>query len=210
MYGDAKRFFDSWNIVGGVGVVVIGIVAFAIGGFTPQSVLVAVTALYAYIAFNQMRETRWNRQPESILTVRPHFRRDGDAETYDFGLMNFGDSPALNLRLKAILRNGTDNVGTLTVSARDRHLHLEEDQFLSLIAETSEQQSFGDLTDADDPVFENYEQKSIELYYTFESNSGVQYPRGWNAPAEMEMDEVVKKSESSRTVELAEIHEKCT
>lgn len=210
MYGDAKRFFDSWNFLGGVGVIVIGIISFAIGGFTPQSVLVSVTALYAYIAFNQMRETRWNRQPENILAVRPHFCRTGNTDSYDFGLKNFGDSPALNLRVKAILRNGSDNEGTLTVSAKDRHLHLDENEFLSLTAGVSEQQSFGDLTNADDSIFENYEQKSIELYYTFESNSGVQYPRDWNAPGEMEMNEVIEKSESPRTVELAEIHEKCT
>lgn len=210
MYDDAVRFFDSWNIVGGVGVVAIGTVSFIIGGFTPQSVLVAVTALYAYIAFNQMRETRWNRQPASLLAVRPHFRRDSDTGICDFGLKNFGDSPALNLRLKAILRSGTDIVDTLTVSTKDRHLHLEEDQFLSLITEASERQSFDDLSDAEGPIFEDCEQKSIELYYTFESNDGVQYPRNWNTPTEMEMDEVVEKAESPRTVELAEIHDKCT
>lgn len=210
MYDDAIGFFDTWNIVGGAGVIIIGISSFIVGGFTPQSVLVAVTAFYAYIAFNQMRETRWNRQPESLLAVRPHFRQDNKTDTGDFGLKNFGDSPALNFRLKAILREGDEKVDTLTVSAKDRHLHLEEDQFLSLITEASEDQSFGDLTDSEDAVFENCEKKSIELYYTFESNSGVQYPRNWDTPAEMEIDDVVEKSENPRDIKLIEIYEKCT
>lgn len=207
---DIIRFFDTWNILGAAGVILIGVVTFTLGGFTPQSVLVAVTGLYAYIAFNQMRESRWNRRPPNSLAVRPHFPRESDKDACDFGLQNFGESPALNLRLKAILREGNDIVDTLTVSAKNRHLHLEEDGFHSLITEAVEDQSFGNLANPEDPIFENYQQKSIELYYTFESNDGVQYPRAWHKPTKMEMDEVVEKSESPRTVELAEIREKCT
>ncbi|WP_332899619.1 hypothetical protein [Haladaptatus sp. CMSO5] len=208
MKGDVVRFFDSWNILGGIGVLLIGAISWVVGGFSTESVLVTVTGLYAFIAFNQMRESRLN-QPASRLAVRPHFRQIDDSPTYDFGLKNFGDSPALNLRLKAILREGNDSVDTLMVSREDWHFHLEENQFISLITKPLDQDSFGDLTDADNPVFDNYEQKSIELYYTFESNNGIQYPRDWNKPMEMEIDEVVEKSNKPRTVKLAEIRKKC-
>ena len=210
MYNDAIRFFDSWNLIGGIGVLLVGAISFWFGGFTPQSVLGAVTGLYAFIAFNQMRESRLNRRPASRLAVRPHFVRDGDLETYDFGLKNFGDSPALNLRIKAVLREGNDSIATLMISAKDRHLHLEEKQFISLVVEASKHKSFGDLTDAGDSIYENCDNKYIEFYYTFESNDGIQYPRDWNNPIPMEMDEVIKNAESPRTVELTEIREKCT
>lgn len=209
MYEDVAWFFDDWNVIVAVIFGLIGVGTFVVGGFTPQSVLVFVTAVYAFLTFNQMRESKLNPRLATPFAVRPHFRQSDCTDDYDFGLKNFGSGPALNLRLKAVLLEGDDTIDTLTISAKDRHLHLEENCFLSLITEIPEEQSFGDLTDVEDSVFANYEQKSIELYYTFEANDGTQYPLGWSKPTDMDMDKVVDLAKSPRTVELAEIREKC-
>lgn len=100
-----------------------------------------------------MRESRWNRRPVSRLAVRPHFPQGTNREAHDFGLKNFGDSPALNLRIKVQLREDDNLLDSLSVSSKSRHFHLEEYQFLSLLTEAAEQ-SFGDLTDAEDPVYQ--------------------------------------------------------
>lgn len=209
MADDIVWFFDRWNILGAIVIGIIIIASLASGGFNPQNALVLITAMYAFVTFNQMRESKFNPRPARPLAVRPYFRERDDRNGCDFGLKNFGEGPALNLRLKAVLLEGGKKVDSVTVSAKDRHFHLDEGGFLSLNEGTRNHQSLGDLNDAEDAIFENHEQKSIELYYTFESNDGTQYPLNWNSPAEMTMAEVENKSESPRTVELTEILEKC-
>lgn len=203
LYQDIRNFFDLWNILGAI-LISILVAFFYVQGFNSRNILVAVTAVYAFITFNQMRESRWSRKHPGALTVRPHFRWDEEKGKHIFGLKNFSSSPALNLRLYAILRDEAGRIETLQVSSKDKHLHLEKGSFLSLMRD-----SFEYLSDAEADIYKGDQEKHIELYYTFESNSGREYPLSWNNPTEMEWEKVIEKAESPREVKLSEIQDKC-
>lgn len=209
MYDDVDRFFDAWNTIGAICVSAIALILLLLRGPTTQSVLVIVTTIYAFITFNQMREARWNRRPASSLAVWPSFIFNSDTGEYDLGLQNFGDSPALGLRLRAKLKEGDATIDTLDISGKDQHLHLEQGEFVSLTSGTPGFGSWQELADPDDDIYENAEQKYIEFYYTFEATNGVQYPRGMQRPQQMDIDEVVKIADNPRTVRLTEILQKC-
>lgn len=208
MYDDAVRFFDAWNTIGVLVVAIAGVLLLSRGA-TTQSVLVIVTAIYAFISFNQMREARQNRRAASSLAVRPSFIFNSDTGEYDLGLQNFGDGPALGLRLRAKLKEGDTTIDTLDISGKDQHLHLEQGEFVSLISRHPGYESWQGLADADNDIYENADQRYIEFYYTFEATDGVQYPRDMQRPQQMELDEVVKMADSPRTVRLTETLRKC-
>ena len=209
MWTDVDNFFDNWNALGGGFVLLVSVVGFYWLGFTSEMLLVSITALYAFVSFNQMRETRWNRRPSSLLAVRPHFQSSEKGEGVEFGLKNFGDSPALNLRLCAILRKNRGEVDRVTISNSDWHLHLDEGGFLSLSNPPWSNNRLGNFADSEDPVYNECTKKSIELYYTFESNQGVQYPRSWSEPMNWSWKEVVDETDNPRAIKLEEIRKKC-
>lgn len=68
---------------------------------------------------------------------------------------------------------------------------------------------FGNFSDPDNSVYNDYEQRKIEFYYTFELIDGTQYPLGWSDPGNMEIDQVIALSKSPRTVLLSEVRDKC-
>lgn len=133
MWEDTKWFFDNWNIFGAIAFGGIVLAAVLVGGFTTQSVLVALTALYAFFTFNQMRESKFNPRPASPLSVRPHFEI-GESGSVELGVKNFGEGPALNFRLNACLVDAGETLDTMVVSTKERNLHLESGKFLSLSA----------------------------------------------------------------------------
>ncbi|MFB6082059.1 MAG: hypothetical protein ABEJ67_04475 [Halanaeroarchaeum sp.] len=220
MWDELWNFMDKWNILGLTAIIAIISVIWE-QEITTQVLLVTFTAAYVFTSFNQMRETRLNRIHPDTLTVRPDFEWKDDDGEFVFGMRNFGTGPAINLRGCAVIREEEgkeasqvwqegDERYILKFSDKSRHLSLQEDELLPLTAESPLiNRNFDILFTDDGELKDSYRGKQVEFYYTFESNNGEQYPRGWGNPSDMELVEVIKKSNSPRTVALSEIEDKC-
>ena len=220
MKNDVYNFVDKWNTFGLLVITVVLSWAILEQNFTTNLVLVVFTAAYTFVTFNQMRETRWSRKHPGTLTLRPDFEWDDDRDTDIFGLRNFGTGPAINLRGCAIIRDGNgkdasrvweeDGDHVLRFPKKDNHLSLKEGELLPL-TEGSHYigNHFNNLWNEDGDLKRKYEGKQMELYYTFESNTGEPYPRDWSKPTEIGMEEVIEMADAPRTVRLSEIVDKC-
>lgn len=225
MLRDIDNFVDKWNLVGLLPITAVVLwTGWRIWNqeFNVTLALVTFTATYTFVTFNQMREMRWSRKYPGTLTIRPGFKWDSERNTYIFGLRNFGTGPAINLRGCAIIRDENEKDASqiwkddnekriLRFSEKDRHLNLQEGKTLPLTTSSPLiDDYFEELWTETGEIKDEYKGKQIEFYYTFESNTGEQYPRDWNKPADMDLSTVIKKSDSPRTVEIEEIKDKCT
>lgn len=191
-------FFDVYNKI--FAVASLGVIGLTLIFDAPLAVAVAIfTAVYAFIAFNRMRESEniWMNSP----AVRREFQSETDSENYDFGLKNFGPGPALYLRVHATVEpDGPD----LTIHESDLPLHLEEGEFLSLL-----RGELAELRDEDSELYKQNNAKKVELYYTFESTSGGQIPIGLTEPRKMSVKELVDKVDDPRTEKLENLQRDC-
>ncbi|WP_137287122.1 hypothetical protein [Halorussus salinisoli] len=196
---EVRAFFDIYNKIFVVGsVLVVGLLVYL---QAPLSAAVAIfTAVYAFIAFNRMRDSEgvWTNSP----VVRRDFQSSTDSDSYDFGLRNFGPGPALYLRVHATVE---PDGPSLTIPESDPPLHLEEGEFLSLI-----QDELAVLRDENSDLYEKDDAARVELYYTFESTSGRQTPPGLKNPRDMSVDDLVDKADNPRTEKLENLRKVCT
>lgn len=200
-------FFDLWNTIFVlssffvVGLIFLHHILTSTVDTIPISITVAIfTAIYALIAFNQMRTG--GPANTGKTTIRQDYRIDEDSEVFDFGLRNFGTSSALNLRIYArVTPNGPD----LVIPESEYPLHLKEGEFTSLL-----RRDFAELSVIGSELYDRPDAKEIELYYTWESESGVQCPESLNSPREMEISELVDAAEDPRTEQLEDLRKNFT
>ncbi|WP_226479180.1 hypothetical protein [Natrinema amylolyticum] len=218
-------FTDVWD----VGFILLGLAIISAMFITPvvtaQRVLVIVTMGYSFLVFNQMKQERFTNEYPGTLSVRPHFGLDDDRNDFRFGMKNFGNGPAINLRGCVIAReeNGEDALDIWrdnksefiwTFSSRDHHLSLLEGELLPL---TTTAENFpenqidliNDIWNSDGEIKEIYDGKQLEFHYTFESNRGIEYPQDWYQPSKMDMETVISKSSDPRIVEFEEMDNRC-
>ncbi|WP_254536733.1 hypothetical protein [Halomarina litorea] len=192
-FEDIYGFFDIYNQI--FVVFSAAVVALVVVYNVSISTAVAVfTALYALIAFNQMR----NGGPVQTtgLAVRPAYDSN-DAAECDFGLKNLGEGPALYLRAYVRIEDEAEYL----LKKMDRPIHLDEEEFVSLTEGDFSNESLDDISAEDDA--------KLEFYYTFTSPSGIQYPRGKTKPLEMSPKELVEATDEPRSLRLGDVRENC-
>lgn len=199
---DSISYFDIYEKVALIGVFLVLASIIVLKHWWEFSTSIAVaffTGIYAFIAFKKMRES--NLAEQGIPTVLQEYKYNNDSGYYDFGLKNLGNGPALFLRVCAKIE---PDGPTITRSEEERPLHLEEGKFLPLIRGDdfdSPEDRFGfDILD---------EERRVELYYTFISTSGVEYPRNLTNPREMELSELTEVADNPQTSNLASLRKNC-
>ncbi|WP_435335719.1 hypothetical protein [Haloarchaeobius sp. TZWWS8] len=194
-----RSYFDIYNqIFVAISLLIIG--ATAIFDASLSVAVALFTAVYSFIAFNQMRssDSVWARSP----TVRREYKKDSESDTFDFGLRNFGPGPALYLRAHAtVVPEGPE----YTLAKSETPLHLSEGEFVSVL-----QGELTELRDRESDLYNNDDSKRIELYYTFDSLSGRQTPPDLKEPCSRSIEEVIKMSENPREERLENIKYNCS
>lgn len=200
MVEDAYRFFDGWNKLAGILIIIVIAYTFTPGAesripISTTEALLLVTTVYAFAAFNQMRETRLNRKQTAGMSMRPTFSNDS------LKLKNFGIGPAHDIRLRVILRDDETKYREVDLIKESDTIHLEEGENFDIL--TTE---LSDLADSESQVYEDIEEKVLEFYYTWTGRSGKHYPA--EGEANDPMIEVVNSHPEPRCVTLRELHKK--
>lgn len=175
----------------------------------PQMAVAVFTALYAFIASNQMRQ----ESQTHTANVRRDYKYDSEADSYTFGLRNFGPGPALYLRVYATVVEGIEKDKKETVVAQkpfleedDPPMSLEEGEFLPLVDDEF-------LLIADDdfpPLKPKNDDMEMRLYYSFVSRNGVETPENQHKPRDKSHRELKNDSPDPRSIKLSTLREHCT
>ena len=200
---DLESFFDRWNTIGFLTILGL-ILVFTVASWFPSLPtldtgmgLLILTGVYAFTSFNQMRETRWSRKGETGMAIRPHFIDSEEGK--ELVLYNFGEGPALGLRLRVVLVS-EDGDRCFDLIGSNRTVHLNEGKHFSIFCD-----ELGNLADSSSVIYEDASDKQLRFYYTWETRNGRQYPTGMDEPLNMSMDEIVREANEARTVGLSEI-----
>lgn len=218
--GKRRRIFtktlrDIWEFLDGPDWVFISIAIPFLGyvllkGFWswPQMAVAVFTALYAFIASNQMRQ----ESRTHTANVRRDYKYDSETDSYIFGLRNFGPGPALYLRVYATVVEETEKDEEETVVAQkpfleedDPPMNLEEGEFLPLVDD-------GFLRVADDdfpPLEPQNDGLEMRLYYSFVSRNGVETPEQQHKPREKSHRVLKNDSPEPRSIDLSNLREHC-
>lgn len=201
MKNDMKRFFDWWNGLGAVALIILFLIL-TVDSLSPlsfklntQTGILMLTGIYAYTTFNQMRESRQDRQQCVGMALRPRFiQTDGGCALV---LYNFGEGAALDIRLR-IIHISKDGNECYDVIGPNDTVHLSEDEYYPIPTDElfELKKSSSDLPEDDDG--------RLEFYYTWESQTGRQYPHDIDKPHKKSMDDIVCQTENPRTVRLTE------
>jgi hypothetical protein len=175
----------------------------------PQMAVAVFTALYAFIASNQMRQ----ESQTQTANVRRDYKYNPETDSYTFGLRNFGPGPALYLRVYATVVKGIEKDEEETVVAQkpfleedDPPMSLEEGEFLPLVDD-----GFLPMSDDDFPPLEpQNEDMEMRLYYSFVSRNGVETPEQQHKPRDKSHRDLKNDSPDPRSIKLSTLREHCT
>lgn len=191
------KFIDGPNLV----FILIGVLAFvALLSFNfPTSMVVAFfTAVYTFIAMNQMRRSTRT----STANVRRDYERIPETESYKFGLRNFGLGPALYLRVFAKVVEEVEGEEKVINSKEilgedDPPISLREGEFLPVI-------------DEEFPKLEpKYDDRTLNLYYSFVSRNGAETPENHHKPRSKTNEQLAEDAPEPRSIKLGKVREHC-
>ena len=205
MWTDVERFFDWWNLLGVIlllilfGTLLTGSIWIPQTSIGPEAGILILTGVYAFTAFNQMRESRWTRRQGEGMALRPHFTTTPDGT--ELVLQNFGEGSALDLRLRAVLKS-QDGKQQYDLVSEDDTVHLQQGEYCLVFRD-----ELASLNDIDSKLYSAPDAK-LEFYYTWEATNGRQYPSDIDQPTSKPMDTIVDITDTPRTVKLSEVHER--
>lgn len=195
-----REFLDGPNWVF-IGVILfIFTLVYLIGFWSWPTMTVAIfTAIYAFIASNQMRQEAQTH----TANVRRDYEYNPRTDSYEFGLRNFGPGPALYLRVYATVVEEEGDKDEVV----DRKVILEEDDPpMSL-----EEGEFEPITGEDfltlDP---EYDHQILKLYYSYISRNGVETPENQHKPRQKSHEKLAEDSSDPRSIKLEKLREHCT
>lgn len=194
------RFLDGPNWLFILFAIIVFTYVFIEEYWSPTTMVVAIfTALYAFIASNQMRqETRTH-----TANVRKSYNTDPKTEELDFGLENFGPGPALYLRVYSTVVEKMDEGEKEIVEKKvileedDPPLSLEEGEFLSVM-------------DDDFPTLHpEYDDRELKLYYSYVSRSSTETPEHQHEPRKKSHKDLAEDPSDPRSIKLEKLREHC-
>lgn len=169
--------------------------------WSPTTMAVAIfTALYVFVAQKQLRQS-----PGQQTKVRPEYGIDPETDKRTFGLWNVGPGTALYLRVYATVVEETDG-NEKEDEVVDTKVVLEEDDPPINLLEGD----FQAVIDDDFPTLEpEYDDRVLKLYYSFESQNGIDVPPGHHNPRRKTHQELSEDAPDPRSIKLGRLREHC-
>lgn len=177
-----------------------------------SGLLALLTAWTAIIGLYRLR----HRPEKTRPSVREDFDELEQEDGADFGLRNFGPGPALYVQAVATVEEEQDQEEVTRLRVHEPPLHLREGDFASLAFHAdedwvSQMSDKYDIDRSDEERSEQENQPTVNLYYSYVSESGARTPTNVSPDRDDAdlLDQLKDTETCPRCIELSQVVKKC-